>query len=679
MKASEAREDPVKGRALHIVSKSIIIFLCLAIIGLLNYLAYETQASPLFKNWILRNYGSFALLLDQRIVLPISVLNAGIIIWLLRPKPKPKGTLRRLASYVWSHWPYVIAIAIAMVSADALDLAQPWIIGFLLVGQVIALKQPGLIPLVLVLLASAFAFKQIMSFIEDYLTQSLGAKTVHKLRCDIYRRVEHLPLTFLDHSRSGELMSRVIDDTEEVDSVITGDLPSLASDFIIVVGAASLIFYADRNVALVTVPAMIGLVIVVNSFKRRVKRGSRRIREAAAELSARAYEVISGIRIVKSFTRERAEAREFRDRSAAIAKSKIRLSKLSSLYGSSVDLITTLAVIGLLLLTVPRVLAGSLALGALIAMLGLLDKMFGPLVSLSKANFKLQQAAAAGDRIFEIMDTKGEVLDATYAFSPPYIQGRVEFEKVSFQYEPDRKVLDNFSMAIQPGETVAIVGASGVGKSTIVNLILRFYEPNSGFIRIDGYPIGLLKLGFLRESIGLVIQDPILFTGSVRENIAYGKLDASEEEIIQAARLANADEFIMTLSDGYKTEIGERGVTLSVGQRQRIAIARALIKNPKILVLDEATSNVDSESEALIQQSMRRMHGERTTIVIAHRLSTVMEANRIIVMEDGGIVEVGTHDALLQNHGTYTRLYQSQLKPLVAQASIYGNTGGETN
>ena len=247
-------------------------------------------------------------------------------------------------------------------------------------------------------------------------------------------------------------------------------------------------------------------------------------------------------------------------------------------------------------------------------------------------------------------------------FTPSNIQGGIEFDNVSFQYNSGHKVLEKLNLTVKPGETVAIVGSSGVGKSTIVNLLLRFYEPTSGRIRIDNYPINLLKLSFLRNSIGLVIQDPILFSGTIRDNIAYGKTGASQEEIVQAAKAANAQEFILNLPKGYDTEIGERGVTLSVGQRQRISIARALLKDPKILILDEATSNVDSQSEALIREAMRRMSGERTTIVIAHRLSTIMDADRIVVLEDGRIVEVGTHLGLLQRGGTYSRIYQNQLQ-----------------
>ena len=655
-----AREERPRERLMLRIARAIIILQWVAIISLLNYVTFVSQANPALKSSLVARYGFLSILLDPLVVLSISVMGVGIISLMILSKPK--GTLRKLFSYLRPHWPYVLAIGIAMATSDALNLAQPWIIGFLLFGNVIALRNMAFLPTVIALLGGAFFAKQILDFVDQYLTEILASKTVHGLRTQVYQHIQHLPVQFLDHSRSGELISRVMSDTNEIESVLTSDLSSLGADFGMVAGASVLLFYASPRIALMVVPFIIGMVIVVNLFKRRIKRGSRRIREAIGNLSARAYEVMSNLRIVKSFTMEEEEARDFRGKSLAIVKSNISLAKLSSVYGSAVDAVTTLALLTLIVVAVPDVLNGALTLGALVAFLGLLDKMFSPLISLSKSNFKFQKATAAGDRIFEILETKPEVLDVPGAYAPPEILGRIEFDGVSFKYERNQTVLDNFSLTINPGETIAIVGPSGAGKSTIVHLLLRFYEPDAGAIRIDGYPINALKLSYLRRNIGLVIQDPILFSGSVRDNIAYGKPGAGQEEIIQAAKAANAHEFILTLPKGYETEIGERGVTLSVGERQRVSIARALIKDPKILIMDEATSNVDSKSEALIQEAMGRMSGERTTIVIGHRLSTVMDADRIVVLEEGGIAEIGTHRGLLQRQGAYTQLYQNQLQ-----------------
>ena len=654
------REERPRERLMLRIARAIIILQWVAIISLLNYVTFVSQANPALKTSLVARYGFLSILLDPLVVLSISVMGVGIIS--LMVLSKPKGTLRKLFSYLRPHWPYVLAIGIAMAASDALNLAQPWIIGFLLFGNVIALRNIAFLPTVIALLGGAFFAKQILDFVDQYLTEILASKTVHGLRTQVYQHIQHLPVQFLDHSRSGELISRVMSDTNEIESVLTSDLSALGANFGMVAGASVLLFYASPRIALTVVPFIIGMVIVVNLFKRRIKRASRRIREAVGNLSARAYEVMSNLRIVKSFTMEEEEAKDFRNKSLAIVKSNIGLAKLSSVYGSAVDAVTTLALLTLIVVAVPDVLNGALTLGALVAFLGLLDKMFSPLIALSKSNFKFQKATAAGDRIFEITETKPEVLDVPGAYAPPEILGRIEFDGVSFKYERNQTVLDNFSLTINPGETIAIVGPSGAGKSTIVHLLLRFYEPDAGAIRIDGYPINALKLSYLRKNIGLVIQDPILFSGSVRDNIAYGKPGAGQEEIIQAAKAANAHEFILTLPQGYETEIGERGVTLSVGERQRVSIARALIKDPKILIMDEATSNVDSKSEALIQEAMGRMSGERTTIVIGHRLSTVMDADRIVVLEEGGIAEIGTHRGLLQRQGAYTQLYQNQLQ-----------------
>ena len=654
------REERPRERLMLRIARAIIILQWVAIISLLNYVTFVSQANPALKSSLVARYGFLSILLDPLVVLSISVMGVGIIS--LMVLSKPKGTLRKLFSYLRPHWPYVLAIGIAMAASDALNLAQPWIIGFLLFGNVIALRNIAFLPTVIALLGGAFFAKQILDFVDQYLTEILASKTVHGLRTQVYQHIQHLPVQFLDHSRSGELISRVMSDTNEIESVLTSDLSALGANFGMVAGASVLLFYASPRIALTVVPFIIGMVIVVNLFKRRIKRASRRIREAVGDLSARAYEVMSNLRIVKSFTMEEEEAKGFRNKSLAIVKSNIGLAKLSSVYGSAVDAVTTLALLTLIVVAVPDVLNGALTLGALVAFLGLLDKMFSPLISLSKSNFKFQKATAAGDRIFEIIETKPEVLDVPGAYAPPEILGRIEFDGVSFKYERNQTVLDNFSLTINAGETIAIVGPSGAGKSTIVHLLLRFYDPDAGAIRIDGYPINALKLSYLRKNIGLVIQDPILFSGSVRDNIAYGKPGAGQEEIIQAAKAANAHEFILTLPKGYETEIGERGVTLSVGERQRVSIARALIKDPKILIMDEATSNVDSKSEALIQEAMGRMSGERTTIVIGHRLSTVMDADRIVVLEEGGIAEIGTHRGLLQRQGAYTQLYQKQLQ-----------------
>ncbi len=575
------------------------------------------------------------------------------------------ATFVRLLSYLNPHWLLTVAVASTDLLATALDLVQPWIIGFLLVGEVITQRNLALLPWVALLLAVAYVAKQVADYFQGYYSESLSQKLVHRLRYDVYHHLEQLPVKFFDDTHSGEMVSRIISDTDVVEGVIVNGLSNIGTDLMSVIGTFILLFYISPRLALIVTPMMAALILMVNLFKKRIKRSSRKIREAVGELAAKSNETIVGIRTVKSFSMEEHEAKVFRKRSQEILDANVKLAKLSGLNSAAVELLTGSAVILVILVASPSVVFGSLSLGALIAFLGYLAKLFSPIMDLSKINISFQKAIAAGERLFQVVDSQPEnakEVGGDAAMEPPaLLKGRVEFQNVSFCYDPSKMVLTDFNLMVEPGETVAIVGRSGAGKSTMISLLLRFYEPTSGRILIDGLPIRSLNLKSLRQRIGLVLQEPLLFSGSVAENIGYGNLNAGPGEIVAAAKASNADEFIRALPDGYDTQIGERGVKLSGGQRQRIAIARALLKNPSILILDEATSNVDSESEALIQDALKTLTRGRTTFIIGHRLSAIMNADKIVVLEDGEIQEIGTHKELMLRSGRYVKLYDAQM------------------
>jgi ATP-binding cassette, subfamily B, bacterial MsbA len=578
---------------------------------------------------------------------------------------RTKSTLFRLLLYQKQHWPYALAVVLTTAATSSFNLLQPWILGFFIVGEVITKKNLDLLPWAIALLVIAYGGKEFAGYLQAYFIQVLSSKTMHKIRYDLFQHLEHLPVIFFDNSRTGELVSRIISDTDEVDKVMTTGISNNGTDLTTIVGIFILLFYVNINLALYVLPVTAALVITVILFRKTLKRYSRRIRQAVGDMAAKGNEVIANIRIVKSFSMERLEAEHFLNKSLGIAQAKINLVKKSGLHSSTVDMVAGLAIVIVAFFAAPDVVHGSLTLGAFVAFLGLVDKLFKPVTSLSKANVDFQRAIVAGERIFEIIDTEPEdskTSNDVIESSPPIIKGEIKFDKVSFGYNLHNKVFENFSLAIQAGETVAIVGKSGAGKSTLVNLLLRFYNPTSGMIFIDGHPITAWTLSSLRQKIAVVSQDPVLFSNSIRDNIGYGKPTASDAEIIEVAKAANAHDFIITLPNKYNTEIGERGVKLSTGQRQRIAIARALLKNPNILILDEATSNVDSQSETLIQDALKHLIGKRTTIIIAHRLSTVIGASKIIVLDNGMATEIGTHKDLLERGGVYAMLYKSQVK-----------------
>ena len=566
-----------------------------------------------------------------------------------------RQSIRRFASYVKPYWRDLFLILVALFASTLLSLAIPWIIGVQLIDKVI-LERSLSLEAVLVMFAGTSLAKELFDFINDYLLESFAQNVTHSLRSEFFENLLYVPLSFLDRSQTGDLLSRMQHDVNTVGDILKTLVKDLGSNVFTLVGTLLFLFSINMELTLIIAPTVLAIFITVTLFKGRIKRMSRGISKATGVLMARASEVLSGIRVVKSFVKEEDEVKVFRKKSKAIFRAHINLMKLSAIYTSSVSMLVLIGMVLVIWFWTPMTIAGTITVGGFSVYLNYIRKIHEPVKGLSKVNFKVQRALAAADRLFHLSTMPVRPAEQGLAKLPP-ISGHIRFKDVSFAYDEGHPILRNLNLDIQPNEVVAIVGASGSGKSTILNLLLGFYEAQQGEITVDGHPVSGVDLRSLRSQVGIVTQETFLFSGSVWKNIGYGKQGASKKEIKRAAKLANAHEFIAGLPRGYNTRIGERGVNLSSGQKQRIAIARAILKEPRILILDEATSNVDPASEALIQDALELNVGDRTTIIIGHRLSSVMRADKIVALERGEIVETGTHSELLESQGVYAKLF----------------------
>lgn len=568
-------------------------------------------------------------------------------------------TVFRLVELIRPMWRPLLLAGLATLGATGATLALPWSVQYFMDGILSGSK--GALGALAASLLFLFAIQGLFSSARIYLLAHAGQSFVKILMVRVYSRVQRFSLSYFDRERTGELISRISNDTTLIRNLVSNNLVEIVSQVFTVLGAAVLMFVLDWRMSLLILVAVPFVVAVGAIFGRQVRKVTGEVQENVADLTSIMEQTFGAIRVVKSFAREDYEQQRFSDGAQKIFDASMRQAKISAVLGPIVMLIVVSTLIGVLYYGGHRVVIGTLPAGEFVAFLIYMVMMSGPATGLTGQYTQLQQALAASDRIFSLMDTTGEDLDASQSDSSEILEGRVGFRDVSFSYESGEKVLHNISFDVNPGETVALVGPSGAGKSTLVALLSRFYEIDSGEVFVDGTDVQALSLRVLRSRIGLVAQDVALFSGTVRDNICYGKLLATDAEVKAAARAANAHEFTSNLEDGYDSLIGERGVKLSGGQRQRISIARTLLSDPAILVLDEATSNLDAESEALVQDAISRLMSEKTAIVIAHRLSTVVNADRIVVLDSGRIVAQGTHAELVRSSRLYSRLYMKQL------------------
>jgi len=511
-----------------------------------------------------------------------------------------------------------------------------------------------LIALLIVFFVRAFA-----SFFSEYAFQKVGLSTVRDLRNQLYERLIIQSHRFFSERSTGEMVSRIVSDADAIQAAVSTRMGDLFQESITLFGLVIYVFFTNPELALISLVVAPALIYPVVHFGFRLRGTTHRSQERMADMATILEETIRGVRIVKAFTMENFEIDRFREATRRHLASNLKAQKIQALTSPVMELISGLCIVALFLYAHRRIVSGSLTLGQFVSFLAALAAMYQPIKKLNKVNLSVNTALSAAERVFRMLDVPNEVEENREAGGLASVGSGIRYENVTFAYGAE-PVLRQVSLAIAPGEIVALVGSSGAGKSTLVNLLPRFYDVNAGRITIDGRDVRDVTLKSLRGLMGFVTQEVILFNDTVRNNIAYGRADADERLVIAAAKAANAHDFITALPNGYDTMIGEAGVLLSGGQRQRLAIARALFKDPPILILDEATSALDTESERLVQQALHNLMRGRTTLVIAHRLSTVRSAHKIVVLDKGEIVEVGRHDDLLSHRGVYRKLYDLQ-------------------
>ena len=578
-----------------------------------------------------------------------------------RDVPAAAMQWRRLLSYLAAYKLRLLLATIGLCFASALSLVFPAVIQRV-IDSVFTDADIALLDTITLALLAVFILRSLASFVQNYHLNYVGEKIVVDIRCQLYAHFQTLSIKYYNDRRVGELISRISSDVTVVRTVLTGNISGFLQQTLTLIGSVAIMFYLNWRLTLFIIVLMPIIVAVAFVLGSAIRRTSTRVQDEIAGATVVAEEVLQNIREVKSFVRESYEIARYNKAIEIAFRAAVKLLTIRSVFGPIIAFFAFAGLALILWFGGREVLDGRLSAGELIAFL-----IYGLTVAASFAGVismysQVQEALGATKRVFEILDTEPEIRDAPKAKKLAAVDGAISLQGVSFAYEDGLDVLSDINLEIAEGEIIALVGPSGAGKSTLFNLIPRFYDVDAGSICIDGHDIRDLTQSSLRGHIGIVPQETLLFGGSIRENILYGKLDALETEMIEAAQSANAHDFIIELPKGYDTIVGERGIKLSGGQRQRVAIARALLKNPSILLLDEATSSLDNESEQLVQEALARLMKNRTTLIIAHRLSTIRVAHRIAVLDRGRIIELGPHEDLMAQRGLYAKLYEMQFR-----------------
>lgn len=568
-------------------------------------------------------------------------------------------TFKRLKQFYWPYRKYFFWSLFFLLFVTAITVVYPIILQ-LTIDEVVLENRYHLIPYICVAFFLAMGIKSVATFLQQYLGDLFGITAVYKVRDALYEKLQVLSFTYYDNAKTGDIMSRLTADVEGFRFFLSFGFAELIRIFLLILFSLSVMFYYSVPLTLVTMAAMPFLAVVVFKFDQKVHPAFRGIRRSLGRLNTRVQENVSGINTVKSLSREDFEIERFSTNNDNYRQNYLNTSEIWARYFPLMEFIGNISAVSLLAYGGYLVINEKLALGKLVAFFSLVWYILGPLMNLGFVVNMFSQAKASGERLIEILDEREDIVAKKQPIQIP-IEGHVRFNNVTLKYtEDDEAALKNISFDAPAGKIIGLIGSTGSGKTSITQLMTRFYEPVKGEVLIDGRPVEDYDLKILRRAIGFVLQEAFLFSMTIRENIAYGNPEVSDDEVIEAAKRAQAHDFIMRLPKGYDTMLGERGMGLSGGQKQRIAIARALCMDPQILVLDDATSAVDMETEFAIQRALREVMKNRTTFIIAHRISSLQHADEILVLNEGSIVERGTHEELLQRKGIYRRIYDIQ-------------------
>lgn len=567
----------------------------------------------------------------------------------------------RILSYIKPYMHRLIFAMFCTIMAAAGNLYIPWIIKDM-IDEVLADKNGTMLNWIAASIIAIFVVRSLFWYGQNYLMSYVGQSVIIDIRAAVFKKLQRLSVSFYDKNKTGTIMSYVTNDVNALQSAMVENTIEMITEGFILIGSVVAMIYLDWRLTLFTVCTFPVVLWFMEFFGKKIRKTGGRIQECTADITSVLQESVASARVIKSFVREDYEVDRFDVENRANFRANMKNAQLMATLTPVVELVAAIGVTMIIWYGGNNVINGTITAGSLVAFLTYAVNISNPIKRLTRVIGNIQKALAAAQRVFMIIDMPEEIAESRDAKQLPEVSGKVEFQNVSFAYDDKGNVITDLSFSVKPGEVIAIVGPSGAGKSTIANLLPRFYDVNKGDIKIDGHSVREVTLDSLREQVGIVPQETMLFNGSVYNNILYGRLDATKEEIEAAAKAANAHDFIMQLTDGYETKLGDRGVNLSGGQRQRIAIARAILKNPRILILDEATSALDTESERVVQEALDRLMVGRTSFVIAHRLSTVKNADKILVLEKGNLVESGTHDELLALDGLYAHLYKIQYR-----------------